>query len=152
MKKVGKQVIAEFIKCDKNILDDVAMLKKIMRDAVKVANHHLVKLGAKKFEPQGVTVFGILAESHICIHTYPNSYQLTTANDDRKFYETMQITNAKYKSDFGAISDKCDCYTCKNYSRAYVRHLLDTKEMLGMRLATIHNLKFYLTLMKILRG
>jgi len=71
MKKVGKQVIAEFIKCDKNILDDIVMLKKIIRNAVKAANHHLVKLGAKKFEPQGVTVFGILAESHICIHTYP---------------------------------------------------------------------------------
>ncbi|TRZ78462.1 adenosylmethionine decarboxylase [bacterium] len=71
MKKVGKQVIAEFIKCDKNILDNMVMLKRIIRKAVKVSDHHLVKLGAKKFEPQGVTVFGILAESHICIHTYP---------------------------------------------------------------------------------
>jgi len=71
MKKVGKQVIAEFIKCDKKILDDRDALKKIIKDAIKAANHHLVKLGTKKFSPQGVTVFGILAESHISIHTYP---------------------------------------------------------------------------------
>jgi len=80
------------------------------------------------------------------------SYQLTTDDElSRNFYETIQISNAKYKDDFSPIDKNCDCYACKNYSRAYIRHLLDTKEMLGMRLATIHNLKFYLNLMKMLR-
>ncbi|TRZ78463.1 tRNA guanosine(34) transglycosylase Tgt [bacterium] len=78
--------------------------------------------------------------------------QCATTDDGRLLdYSVMQISNAKYKDDFGAISEHCDCYACKNYSRAYIRHLLDTKEMLGMRLATIHNLRFYLNLMNVLR-
>jgi len=107
-----------------------------------------VKLGVDMFD----CVIPTRNARHGSLFSYQfsvNSYQLTA---DKKFYRTMQISNAGYKDDFEAIDDKCDCYTCKNYSRAYVRHLLDTKEMLGMRLATIHNLKFYLTLMEILRG
>ncbi|MFH1175261.1 MAG: tRNA guanosine(34) transglycosylase Tgt [bacterium] len=68
------------------------------------------------------------------------------------FYHTIQITNSKFKTDFSPISENCDCYACKNYSKAYIRHLIDIKESLGMKLSTIHNLKFYLKLMKMLRG
>jgi len=67
------------------------------------------------------------------------------------FYETIQISNVKYRSDFRPISEFCDCYACKNFSRSYVSHLLSVNESFGMRLATIHNLKFYLDLMKMLR-
>lgn len=70
-RRLGQQIIAEFSNCDLAILDDEKLLKKIIKEAVKRANHHLVKLGSKKFVPQGITVFGILAESHISIHTYP---------------------------------------------------------------------------------
>lgn len=70
-RRLGQQIIAEFSKCDIKILNDEILLKKIIRQAVKEANHHLVKLGSKKFTPQGITIFGILAESHISIHTYP---------------------------------------------------------------------------------
>lgn len=69
----------------------------------------------------------------------------------KDFYETTQITNSKFKNDFAPIDENCDCYACRNYSKAYIRHLIDIKESLGMRMATIHNLKFYLDLMKILR-
>lgn len=71
MKKLGRQIIAEFSNCDLLVLDDEKLLRKIIKEAVKRANHHLVKLGSKKFSPQGITIFGILAESHISIHTYP---------------------------------------------------------------------------------
>jgi len=54
----------------------------------------------------------------------------------------INIQNQKYKKDFKPISKKCDCYTCKNFTRAYLRHLFMTSEGLGMRLATLHNLKF----------
>lgn len=68
------------------------------------------------------------------------------------FYETININNEKYKEDFSPVDKNCDCYTCRHYSRAYLRHLLKTDEPLAMRLASIHNLKFYLDLMKELRG
>lgn len=68
-----------------------------------------------------------------------------------KFYETLQITNEKFKKDFQPPDKNCDCYTCQNYSRAYLRHLFVTQEPLALRLATIHNLRFYLKLMEELK-
>lgn len=56
---------------------------------------------------------------------------------------TLNIKNAKYKLDEGPIDPKCDCPVCRNFSRAYVRHLFAAEEMLGMRLAVMHNLYFY---------
>lgn len=67
------------------------------------------------------------------------------------FYEEINIKNAKFRQDFQPIDKNCDCYTCSNYSRAYLCHLFMTNEPLGLRLATIHNLKFYLDLMKKIR-
>ena len=52
------------------------------------------------------------------------------------------VKNASYKEDFSPIEKECDCYTCKNFSRAYIRHLINTKEMLGAKLLSIHNLRF----------
>lgn len=70
---------------------------------------------------------------------------------DNSFYETINITNEKYREDFGPVDPACDCPLCKNYSRAYLRHLFVTGESLGARLASLHNLRFYLDLMKELR-
>ncbi|EOD00670.1 tRNA guanosine(34) transglycosylase Tgt [Caldisalinibacter kiritimatiensis] len=61
------------------------------------------------------------------------------------------IKNAKYKKDFNKLDPECDCYTCQNYSRAYLRHLFKANEILGARLATIHNLYFLLKLMENIR-
>lgn len=55
----------------------------------------------------------------------------------------MNIMNAKYQKDLAPIDPNCDCPTCKNHTRAYVRHLMKAGEMLGMRLAVMHNLYFY---------
>ena len=60
----------------------------------------------------------------------------------------INIENAKYKNSMIELDKNCDCYTCKNFSRAYLRHLFNVKEMLGLRLATIHNLSYYANLMK----
>ena len=54
----------------------------------------------------------------------------------------INIKNAKYKEDFTPIEEDCDCYTCKNYTKAYVRHLIVCNEMLGGRLLSIHNIRF----------
>lgn len=64
----------------------------------------------------------------------------------------ININNAKYTLDEHPIDDECDCPTCKNFSRAYVRHLLKAGEMLGMRLAVMHNLYFYNNLMTEIRS
>ena len=58
------------------------------------------------------------------------------------------IKNQKYERDFGPLDPECDCYTCKNYSRAYIRHLINMNEILGMRLLSIHNLRFLTNLME----
>lgn len=58
------------------------------------------------------------------------------------------IKNGKYKDDFSPLDHECDCYVCKNYSRAYIRHLFNVGEILALRLATIHNLHFLIDLME----
>jgi queuine tRNA-ribosyltransferase len=70
---------------------------------------------------------------------------------DKKFYNFLHITNAKYKSDFSPVDPQCSCFTCKNYTRAYLRHLFAVGEPLAQRLATIHNVNFYLELMRKIR-
>lgn len=64
----------------------------------------------------------------------------------------INILNAKFERDLLPLDIECDCPTCKNHSRAYIRHLLKSKEMLGMRLCVIHNIYFYNTLMEKIRN
>jgi len=64
----------------------------------------------------------------------------------------VNLKNAGFKIDKNPIEEGCQCYTCKNYSRGYLRHLLMTNEILGIRLTTLHNLHFILSLMKNIRG
>ncbi|PIP27917.1 MAG: tRNA guanosine(34) transglycosylase Tgt [Candidatus Moranbacteria bacterium CG23_combo_of_CG06-09_8_20_14_all_35_22] len=72
--------------------------------------------------------------------------------DDKSFYETININNGKYKDDFSRVDEHCDCVLCKNHTKAYLHHLFASKEMLGMRLSAIHNLKFYADLLGALRN
>ena len=64
----------------------------------------------------------------------------------------INISNAKYELDDSPIDPKCDCPVCQRHSRAYIRHLFKANEMLGMRLAVMHNLYFYNTLMEKIRA
>ena len=61
-------------------------------------------------------------------------------------YGTIPVKAARYKEDFTPIMDGCQCYTCRNFTKAYLRHLLHCNEILGAMLMTIHNLHFFLTL------
>ena len=61
------------------------------------------------------------------------------------------VRNATYEKDWNKLDDECDCYTCKNYTRAYIRHLIKTNEILGIRLLSIHNLRFLTNLMERVR-
>ncbi len=63
------------------------------------------------------------------------------------WFGKVSIKRNEYKEDPGPLDPECDCYTCRNYSRAYLRHLFLSGEILGSRLNTIHNLHFYMSLM-----
>ncbi|MNT25606.1 Queuine tRNA-ribosyltransferase [compost metagenome] len=61
------------------------------------------------------------------------------------------VRNATYEKDWGPLDHECDCYTCKNYTRAYIRHLVKANEILGVRLLSLHNLHFLTKLMERVR-
>ncbi|MNJ74046.1 Queuine tRNA-ribosyltransferase [compost metagenome] len=63
----------------------------------------------------------------------------------------LVVRNAQYAKDFGPLDPECGCYTCRNYSRAYLRHLIKSDETFGLRLTTYHNLYFLINLMSQVR-
>ena len=69
----------------------------------------------------------------------------------KDFYKTVNIGNEKFRNDFTPIDKNCDCYACKNYTKAYLNHLMRAKDPLFLRLSSLHNLSFYLKLMEKLR-
>ena len=64
---------------------------------------------------------------------------------------TMNLKNNPYRADSRPIEEGCECSTCQQFTRAYIRHLIKAEEILGLRLITIHNLYFYLRLMTLIR-
>lgn len=89
---------------------------------------------------RGVDIFDCVMPSRNARHGHLNTWK-----------GVINLNNAKYAEDDRPIDDTCDCPTCKRHSRAYIRHLLKANEMLGMRLAVMHNLYFYNTLMERIR-
>ena len=66
-------------------------------------------------------------------------------------YGKLNLKNLKYKYDMNTLDQDCDCYTCKNYSKSYIRHLITSKETLGGRLLSIHNIRFLIKLTENIR-
>lgn len=89
---------------------------------------------------RGVDIFDCVMPSRNARHGHLNTWE-----------GVINLNNAKYAEDDRPIDFTCDCPTCKRHSRAYIRHLLKANEMLGMRLAVMHNLYFYNTLMERIR-
>ncbi len=79
-----------------------------------------------------------------CVIPTRNGRNATLYTREGKF----SIKNAIYKEDFTPIDQNCDCYACRNFTRAYIRHLFNADEILALQLASIHNLAFYLWLVK----
>ncbi|MEN3039555.1 MAG: tRNA guanosine(34) transglycosylase Tgt [Candidatus Kryptonium sp.] len=79
-----------------------------------------------------------------CVIPTRNGRNATLYTRNGKF----SIKNSIYKDDFTAVDPECDCYTCKNFTRAYLRHLFNADEILALQLASIHNLAFYLWLVR----
>lgn len=99
---------------------------------------------------EGVDLFDCVIPTrnarHGLLYVFKNNQQIKG-----KFYEEVHITNSKYAGDFRPLDKHCHCYTCQKFTRAYLRHLFMSQEVLALRLATIHNLYFYLSLMRRIR-
>ncbi len=89
---------------------------------------------------RGVDIFDCVLPTRIARHG-----QAFTKNGK------INLNNAKYKEDVSPVEEGCDCYTCKHYQKAYIRHLITTGEVLGGRLLSIHNIRFLIRLTEELR-
>jgi queuine tRNA-ribosyltransferase len=95
----------------------------------------------------GADMFDCVAPSRMARHGSLYSRSAQKRNNYR-----LNILNAKYVYDYRPICDWCDCPVCKNYSRAYIRHLFKAKELTALRLATLHNVRFMLKVMEEVRA
>jgi len=84
-------------------------------------------------------------------NTDPEKWDPISGDEDDSFYEQMHITNEKFAFDDSPVDPYCDCETCKTVSKAYLRHLFQVGEILALRLATIHNVRFYIRMMERIR-
>lgn len=99
----------------------------------------------------GVDMFDCVIPTREARHgtLYIKTARVTVQKKVKKlFYKTLRIKQEAYANDFKPLDPKCSCYTCATTTRAYLRHLFITQEPLFMRLASIHNLAFYLDMMR----
>jgi len=105
---------------------------------------------------RGVDMFDCVGPTRTARHGSLYSGEIFSRNDEVNFESEfdkgcLRISNSRFENDNNSIDKNCDCYTCKNFSRAYLHHLYSVKEPLYLRLASIHNLKFMMRLIKVLR-
>lgn len=74
------------------------------------------------------------------------------SQNDKSFYKTININNEQFREDFTPVDPDCDCELCRNHTKGYLRHLFRVGDPLAGRLASLHNLRFYMRLMESLRG
>lgn len=101
---------------------------------------------------QGIDMFDCVIPTRHARHGQLFAFRDRHDVEKPGFYRTLAISNEEFKEDFKPVDPACGCFTCQNYTRAYLRHLFKTKEMLGQRLASLHNVRFYLELMSIIRS
>jgi len=106
--------------------------------------HYLMGVGTPEDLVQGVANGVDMFDCVMPTRNARNGWLFTRFGD-------LKIKNARYKDDTAPLDETCSCYCCKNFSRAYLHHLHRSKEILGARLNTIHNLHYYLNLMQEIR-
>jgi len=89
---------------------------------------------------RGIDIFDCVSPTRLARH----GHALTK-------YGKINLKNAKYKKDFTPVSETCDCYACKNYTKAYIKHLINAGETFGARLLSIHNIRFLISLTEEIR-
>ncbi|HYV34019.1 MAG TPA: tRNA guanosine(34) transglycosylase Tgt [Candidatus Limnocylindria bacterium] len=130
---------------------------KEMMKAVSYAIPHLPETSPKHLLGVG-TPFDIVQAASLGCDTFDCVIPTREARHGKLYisngdgYSTINIDNEKFKEDFTTIDNTCDCYLCLNHTKSYLRHLFASGEPLAIRLATMHNLKFYLNLMAKIRN
>lgn len=99
----------------------------------------------------GIDMFDCVIPTRHARHGQVFVFKDRTKLEGDTFFEALNLGGERFTSDFKPLDEDCTCSTCKNHTRAYIRHLFKTNEILGMRLATVHNVRFYLELMEIIR-
>ena len=126
--------------------------KELMYDMLDITLEHLPKNKARYL--MGVGTPDCLAEGVMRgIDMFDCVYPTRVARNGTAmtWNGRLVMKNAQYEHDFRPIDENCDCYACRNYSRAYIRHLVRVNEIFGLHLLTIHNLHFLINFMKKMR-
>jgi queuine tRNA-ribosyltransferase len=100
---------------------------------------------------RGIDMFDCVMPTRNARHGLAYIWRTGVKNLRSNFYNELHIKNAQNTADMRPLDPHCDCYTCAHYSRAYIRHLFMNNDPLGLRLATIHNIYFYLDVMRLIR-
>lgn len=144
--------------------NDGELIEDILEYTASLMPDNLVKYAMGLGKPEGIAacvkmgynLFDCVIPTREARHNrlYIFSEEYASAADidvESDFYKYYYLLDDKYRRDSRPVSSICDCYCCKNYSRAYLRHLNIIGDSLGNRLATIHNLRFYTMLMEVLQ-
>ncbi len=121
--------------------DMMAMLDALAPQLPEAQPHYLMGVGTPADLIEGINR-GI--DMFDCVMPTRNARNGTLFTD----YGTINIKKAQYRNDSAPIMDDCQCYTCRHFSRAYLRHLYVSRELLSSRLNTVHNLHYYCALMR----
>jgi len=103
--------------------------------------HYLMGVGTPDYVLEGVERGIDMCDCVLPTRIARNGTAMTT-------HGKVVVRNGKYKQDFTALDDNCDCYCCQNFTKAYLRHLVNCKEILAAELLSIHNIRFLLNLVK----
>ncbi|MBI4250778.1 tRNA guanosine(34) transglycosylase Tgt [Candidatus Uhrbacteria bacterium] len=97
---------------------------------------------------RGVDMFDCVIPTREARHGRTYVWTKRKITSGNSWYSIVNVRNEKYKFDTKPLDAKCPCFTCKSYSKSYLRHLFSVQEVLGLRLTSDHNLAFYLTMMR----
>ncbi len=149
---IGGESVGYNMEATKNILDWVSPI------IPETKPRYTMGLGYSPMDlfevvERGVDMFDCVAPTRIArngtLYVHPQILKGTKTNS--KWNDRIDITKAEFFDDTGPIDPMCECFTCKNHSRAYLHHLFKAEELLAYRLASLHNLHFFLHLMKEIR-
>ncbi len=125
--------------------EDRSLMYEIAQHTLRFIPEHRVRYLMGVGDPRDLLeCIGLGIDMFDCVMPTRNARNGTTFTRGGK----LVVRNAKYARSHEPIDAECGCYTCQNYSRAYIRHLFNTREILGLRLTSIHNLYFLMELIK----